>query len=252
MINPDEKLDEGLLNEMVIRFLRYKKFDVEATLAIILKTLKLGLAEEIVKIPYEDYKQTYDSQIFITLKKRAADGSKIVWVRAKNWNVDKLDLLTLMAGVYHYLDEALYSIKNQKHGVSLIVDVSGIGVITLAKILSFFTVDIITQLASFFQGAYPLRLKSIHFINSPLILISFFAGIKYLITKKMRDRLNLHYRGSQVLSKYFDKKFLPLSLSGCISDEEACDVKILKAVNKKGISGASNTLSLRQNFIIPN
>jgi len=251
-VNRDDDIDEGLLNEMIIRFLRFKDFNVDATCEIIKKSLKLGLAEQIVKIPFEEYRKTYDAKIFPLLRKRAPDGSKLVWVRASNWNLDEIDLITLFAGVYHYLDEALYSVKTQKQGASIVIDVSGVGIRTIAKILSYFTADIVSQLASFFQGAYPLRLRAIHFINSPIILVSFFAGVKYLITKKMRERLHLHYRGAQVLDKYFDKKVLPVSLKGVIPDDECYDTKVLQSVNKKGMSGATNTLSLRRMFRIPN
>jgi len=80
----------------------------------------------------------------------------------------------------------------------------------------------------------PLRIKSIHIMNPPMLFWSVYKIGQRFMKEKIRNRIHFHYN-NESLHKHFEKEFLPLSLGGDLDEDEAIDRTVTDELIKRDI-----------------
>jgi len=222
-------MEEGYL----LRFLRTKKFNIVEAIELMRRyfTLKIEY-DHMSTVKISAYKEIYDSKIHMVLKHRDKLGRKVLFVRAKKWNPNVITIDQLNMSTFFLLHEMTSNAETQIKGCMFILDCSGIGFSQARSMLAWFTPSQINRMIVFL-GGYPLRFKGVHSFNAPYIFEAAFNVSKYILKKKIRDRLHVHRSGFKTLFKYFSPEILPQYLGGHLTEDEAEDHELMTSLYAK-------------------
>lgn len=92
------------------------------------------------------------------------------------------------------------------YGLALFIDLDGV----TARHLMQLRPHIVMNIVHSWQGCYPIRLRSINFINAPKYVHIGVAIFKSFMNEKMRQRLHVYSRDETVMHKYF--KDIPVNI----------------------------------------
>ncbi|KMQ93844.1 alpha-tocopherol transfer [Lasius niger] len=131
----------------------------------------------------------------------------VLIIRQKQNNPDKQKLsdvikISLMAMDVMMKDRVAPSL----YGLALFIDLDGV----TARHLMQLRPHIVMNIVHSWQGCYPIRLRSINFINAPKYVHIGVAIFKSFMNEKMRQRLHVYSRDETVMHKYF--KDIPVNI----------------------------------------
>ncbi|XP_039763229.1 uncharacterized protein LOC120636037 [Pararge aegeria] len=64
------------------------------------------------------------------------------------------------------------------------------------------------------QDAMPIRIKSVHFLNAPLVFSTFFNICKRFLSEKTKSRIMVHSKSNEALHQFVPKEILPQEYGG--------------------------------------
>ncbi|XP_055856044.1 clavesin-2-like [Episyrphus balteatus] len=139
------------------------------------------------------------------------DGPRILVLRLGAYAADKFQLTEIMRA-----STALQEIVMQEDDhvvISGYVQILDFTDITTAH---FFQLNpsFMKRFSTFTEEALPLRLRSAHFINTPVGFETVFNSIKSLLPPKMQQRLKVHGRNMSELYETVPQKYLPKEYGG--------------------------------------
>lgn len=199
----------------ILRFLRSCKFDIEKTQKKITNFYELrGNAPEWFenRDPIRpELKELLDLGVFLPLLKRDQYGRLVVIIRTAAHNpqfhlqndVLKVGKMTLDLAVE--MDESV-----SVYGVTAIFDLNA----TTFSHATQMTPSIIKKAVHAWQDCYPLRTKSLDFVNSPTFVNVVLNIFRSFMREKMRNRVHVHGYDLQSLHKIVDPAILPEEYGG--------------------------------------
>jgi len=227
LLTDDEDLKIPIHDEkFLIRFVRGKKYDVEAAHETVRKYYTLRKKNpKIFRIAYPSNKpvrELLEKNAVTKLKHNDAEGRAVVVCNIPKWDTATHNLDHMLAAVVLVIEELLlFSVEVQINGIVILVNYDGLSMSHVTQ----FTPGRVKSALQILQGSYPLRLKQIHIIKEPSIFEIIYSMMKPFMTAKLKERLVLH---GQKLEKYFElfpPENLPEDHGGKLSDDEAYDQK---------------------------
>lgn len=199
----------------ILRFLRSCKFDIERTQKKITCFYQLrGSAPEWFENrdpSRPELKELLDLGVFLPLLKRDQHHRLVVIIRTAAHNpqlhlqnnVLKVGKMTLDLAVE--MDESA-----SVYGVTAIFDLN----CTTLSHATQMTPSIIKKAVHAWQDCYPLRTKSLDFVNSPTFVNVVLNIFRRFMREKMRNRVHVHGYDLQSLHKVVDPAILPEEYGG--------------------------------------
>lgn len=231
LIKDEKGIDIPTDDATLLRFLRAKNFNVKQSVALVHRSQQWKQKnEDMLSIPFEDCKGILENEVVNVLKQRDAKGRRVIYIRAKNWNPEELSLTHGCKAGWHLIEEIIREEETQNNGVVGIFDLGDLPLAKIAYFVSFFTFKQCHRLITFYQGGFPIKVKGVYFISSPMIVSSLFMSVKYLLKKKLRDRIIVDSTGPHILHGDLGKENLPDILAGDVPFEQSLDKEVIKAV----------------------
>ncbi|XP_029163462.1 retinol-binding protein pinta-like [Nylanderia fulva] len=188
----------------ILHFLRVCKFNLEKTKTRMRKYYKqrLDLPEWFTnKNPFQpEMQELLNLGIFLFLPKQDDHKRMVIIIRQKlnNPNVHKFsDLIKIgiMAMDVMMKDHVVPSL----YGLALFIDLDGITARHLAQLKPRAVMNIVHS----WQSCYPIRLRSINFINAPKYVHLGVAIFKSFMNEKLKQRLHIYTRDETMMHKCF-------------------------------------------------
>jgi hypothetical protein len=215
-------------DELLLRFLRVANFEINGAIKSVKKYQTFAEENmEILSTPFSDCEFVYEEDLICVLKERDDQGRKVIVIKARNWTPETVSLELGAMAAWFILDELLMDVETQVNGLAVVIDISEVGIMRAARFATYFTPTLITRLVNFYQGGYPVKIKSIISVSTPRLVNTIYAGFKYLLKNKMRERLHLHSERPKILLNYFNKNILPESLAGSLPEHKAYDEEMM-------------------------
>ncbi|XP_003745275.2 alpha-tocopherol transfer protein-like [Galendromus occidentalis] len=206
-------------DRFLLSFLRYRKFDVKAAFASVLKYY--GLRKEFPEKIWPRGRGIQWMEAYAALnncsvlpRKNPRDNTWIFAWRKGLWKPEEgvYDLADYFAWSLYMTEYFLYMKEDveDSDGWTCIMDLAGFE----ARHLPYCDLRAVRTYARILTGALPVRVKAIHFVNVPTVFQFVLKLVKYLLTNKLRSRFfvdesfsNLHQR--------VDPDVLPVEYGGC-------------------------------------
>jgi len=216
---------------MLLRFLRAKNFNLKSSVALVHRSQQWKKKnQDMLSISFDECKGVLDSEVLNIFKLRDKYGRRVIYVKGKNWNPEEYSLTHACKACWHLAEEVVQEDETQQNGVVGIFDLGDLPLARIIYLVSFFTFKQCHRMITFYQGGYPIKVKNIFFISSPFVVASLFTSVKYLMKKKLRDRIIVTASGPEFLHDYLGKDNLPDCLGGDIMYEDSLDKDVIKAV----------------------
>lgn len=209
--NPHLNANEDTFN--ILRFLRSTKYDIGKTKQKIhdFYTFKSTAPEWFRNrdpmLP--EIQSLLKIGVFLPLLKRDKEGRLVILIRTaahdpsihKQNDVFKLGMMAL--------DLALMAEETSVYGVAPIFDMKGV-TLGHAKAL---TVQMIKKAVTSWQ-IYPVRLRTLEFINSPIYIDIVLNIFRFFMTQKIKSRVHIHGSNYESLHSTVPKEILPKEYGG--------------------------------------
>ncbi|ODN04088.1 Alpha-tocopherol transfer protein-like [Orchesella cincta] len=222
LINGEPRLKCQMDHDFLIKFLRARKYDVNASFRTLLQyyEMRRGLGEKLLRFCPDVLHPVLSTNMFVVLKNRDAHGRQILLFRAELWDptttsLDDVFLTTLLIG-----EEMIRSEKTQIHGTVVIQDLKGLTVSHARQ----FTFAQIKKCIAVLQGAFPAKFKAIHVVNQPYVYDVLLTIAKPFLSRKLMSRITFHGSSLNKLRQAVGENILPESLGGNLGEEEAADL----------------------------
>ncbi|KAM7344982.1 alpha-tocopherol transfer protein-like [Cochliomyia hominivorax] len=229
-IEQQPHLNARLEEQFLIQFLRGCKYNLEKAKEKIdlFYTLKTKFPEllNVTDINEPIFRQMHDYGLGVSLP-RPLNGTRIYFLKFDG-EVAKGDVEL----------EHLYRVSNAMHeifirddpyacinGIIYILDLKDISINMVTKL----TPVLIRKLIQFYEKSLPLRIKAIHFINTPSIFHTVVNIMLPIFSEKLRKRIYIYDQNYEDLYKLVPKEYLPIDVGG----ENGSRFEIVKDFEKK-------------------
>ncbi|CAG9861501.1 unnamed protein product [Phyllotreta striolata] len=125
------------------------------------------------------------------------------------------DLVPIMKISYMLMDVSQE--KNPPNGIIVVIDFKGFGLMHMSKI----KMQAIKKYLTFLQEGFPMKLKTIHIINSVYFIDKILALVKVFIKNELMSMLHFHTPdlSQEKLFEIIPKKYLPSEYGGDLPSE---------------------------------
>jgi len=208
--NFDEHSDAFLL-----KFLRSRKFDVEAAYSLLEKyyNVRENKPEVFRNLTRKNVKRTMEQGIVGVLPQRDKKGRVILTFNFSKWNMSLPFHFEKLLRVFVYTLEKLFeSEETQINGVAVICSLSQLSVLQTKSLGS----AMIEKVVEIFEGNFPFRLNAIHLLNPPWHFKLMWKMVDPLtkIKQKIARRIFIHDGDLSRFNAEFDEDILPKELGG--------------------------------------
>ncbi|KAF2886495.1 hypothetical protein ILUMI_19678, partial [Ignelater luminosus] len=161
---------------------------------------------------------------FCIFPQRTDDGCAIIFYKLYDTYYYNFELGTFLILLFMTLDATLYD--HPPNGLILIYDMDGMGLMHMTRL----RVGYLKTYFQYLQEALPVKLKSIHILNS----VYFIEKVMKLIRPLARqDILNLmHFHTSNMDMEIFYKQYIPRK---CLPEEYGGDLPTVRELHGKTI-----------------
>ncbi|XP_057338254.1 retinol-binding protein pinta-like isoform X1 [Microplitis mediator] len=138
------------------------------------------------------------------------DGPRVILVRGAIYDPKKCTFQEVLKIFFMIMDILLLEDDwLNVEGQDTVLDLSG----SRLEHASQFTPAVIKKAVTCFQDAYPIKTKSLHFINAPPTFDAIFAIFKRFMSDKLRKRIMVHSEMEKVFD-YIPKRVFPSDYGG--------------------------------------
>ncbi|CAG9567044.1 unnamed protein product [Danaus chrysippus] len=202
-------------DQWLLAFIRGCKHSLERTkekldLFYTLRTV----APEIYKVKHNDplFNTIMDFGSYLILPKlEKPDSPRIALIRPAMYDPNKYSFFDIFSSgaifqnILMYEDDAIVI-----SGLTTLIDLEGV---TMGHLLQI-TPSVMKKMVVYTQDALPIRMKGIHYINTPPGFETIFNAIKLLLNEKNRNRLYVHNKNYNELYKHISQEVLPAEYGG--------------------------------------
>ncbi|XP_045535899.1 uncharacterized protein LOC106711727 [Papilio machaon] len=202
-------------NQWLLAFLRGCKFSLERTKEKIYQYYSIrNIAPDCFRIKYSDpaFNEILETGSYLVLPQVDDEASpRVIIIRPGSYDPDKFTITDIIsvADVIHKIllmedDNTVIA------GSRIIFDLNGV---KLGHYLQM-TPTTMKKMVTLAQDAIPVRLKGIHYLNTPPGFESIFNALKSLLNEKHRKRLFVHNKNYKEMYKYIPNDILPFEYNG--------------------------------------
>ncbi|XP_037572525.1 alpha-tocopherol transfer protein-like [Dermacentor silvarum] len=211
LVSAETELNSRRDTDFLLRFLRVRKYNVEAALQSIKNYYRNRAASDSV---YRDFLPSKvplaARRLCLVLPQRDARGRPIVFCHVGHWNPEEITYATLQQALLMCLEHVISDPVAQTIGIVIMVDYVGF---TIDKVLSM-SLGLIRRLLEYFQDCMPARLKAVHILNQPYAFDVIFAVVKAFIKSKMAERMHMHGENYERFHEEVSPSTLPREYGG--------------------------------------
>lgn len=211
LVSEETELNSRRDTDFLLRFLRVKKYNVEAALQSIKNYYRNRAASDSVYREFLPSKVPLAARrLCLVLPQRDVRGRPIVFCHVGNWNPEEITYATLQQALIMCLEHVISDPVAQTIGIVIMVDYVGF---TIDKVLSM-SLGLIKRLLEYFQDCMPARLKAVHILNQPYAFDVLFAVVKAFIKSKMAERMHMHGENYERFHEEVSPSTLPREYGG--------------------------------------
>jgi len=197
--------------QLLLAFLRARKFDQERTFALIKNHYQTRSdTEKFCDLKPSRVQHIMNEGHIEVLPGRNKEGSKVVIIRVGKYEPDRYPIMDAMKAMYLSLMDISKDEETQVHGVQFIIDFAN----TVWKHYTVFTPSVAKVCFSIIQDVVPLRMRRLDYVHEPSFFDTFFVLIKPVMSQKMVSRLHLHGNKVEGLYDVLDPEQLPSDIGG--------------------------------------
>ncbi|XP_063232390.1 retinol-binding protein pinta-like isoform X2 [Bacillus rossius redtenbacheri] len=149
--------------------------------------------------------------VFLPLRRHCAEGHLSVLIRAAAHDPKAQELDDVFKAGHAVVDALLEEDELVSvYGVVAVCDLAGVSLGHARQL----TPSIIKKAVHSWQNCYPVRIKSLVFINAPLHVGVVLSVFKRFMSEKLRNRVQIFYTGSDYLKGISDPQLLPQEYGG--------------------------------------
>ncbi|XP_032668655.1 alpha-tocopherol transfer protein-like [Odontomachus brunneus] len=193
-------------DEFYTIFLRPCKWYAQSALLLIKGYFRFFQNYSLVKglIPSKNKLGFYSGLVY-PLPLRGKEGCRIFIIElGKQWNPKKVSLNDIFKTLVLCQLAAIMEPKTQISGGRTILDFNGL---SLSQV-TYYSPSFAKMVVDYVQKALPVRIRSIHIVNQPIIFNIVFAMFKPLLQEKIRKRIHFHGTDRESLMTFIDKSVL--------------------------------------------
>jgi len=211
MLSETEIDDDAINDEVLLCFIRYRNQDLTRTL----KALKSYIAykdnhpELSANLPATCPPLLVNSVFHRLSPQKDEDGRVVYFVPVGAWRDDLSTLEDVLRVAIHDFQIMISDIGTQENGLVAIIDFKNFGMGKMKDMTPIY----LKKLAVLLQGAFPMKIKGIHFVNHSWLLKIIISMIWPFLSNKLRARLHFHNNYSS-LHKKIDPACLPTEYGG--------------------------------------
>ncbi|KAF5293986.1 hypothetical protein FQR65_LT10957 [Abscondita terminalis] len=199
----------------ILIYLRACKFSLEKTKNRIelFYTLKYALSYTFEsRDPLDPKIQYFFRQNLLSVLPRTLNEPVLFLFRIENANADIISIPDGLKMATIIIDAIFQEDKDASVvGQALLFDLKNIS----RKFIVQATPTLVKQFVTCLLQGYPMRMKAIHFINVPKVLIPLYTIFKSFLSKKLQERVSCDpLNGENTISQYFPISVLPTECGG--------------------------------------
>ncbi|XP_037558858.1 alpha-tocopherol transfer protein-like [Dermacentor silvarum] len=201
--------------DFLLRFLRVRKYNVEAALKSITKYYRVrGNCGPI----FDDFRPSTIvpecRDIAAVLPHRDAQGRQILLIRSGIWNPTVVPQIDVHRAFMLCLKHLERSPSSQTAGVVIIIDYEGFGVEHAINC----KLGLMKDLTDYVQESMPLRLRAVHVVRESRGFDFCFALVRPFLNSKIIQRIHFHGHKMEGLHEHIPASILPEAYGGLVSD----------------------------------
>jgi len=203
--------DVPIDDELLLCFINYRNEDLVRTL----KAVKGYISykddhPELSANLQSTCPQLLVSSIFHRVSPRRDQHGRVIYlVPVGIWRDDLSTLEDILRVAIHDFQIMVSDIETQKNGLVAIIDFKNFGMAKMKDMTPVF----LKKVAILLQGAFPIKIKGLHFVNHSWLLKIIILMIWPFLSNKLRSRLYFHNNYSS-LHKKIDASCLPCEYNG--------------------------------------
>ncbi|KAL1476066.1 hypothetical protein MTO96_036796 [Rhipicephalus appendiculatus] len=210
LVSDEPELNARIDSDFLLRFLRVRKFNVDAALQTIRNYYNIRTACGPVFLDFLPTKVSSAArELFTVMPEKDIHGRRILFINAGEWTPE-IPFPEFQKALMICLEHLASDPVTQTLGVVLLVDYNGF---TIDKMLSV-SVGLLKKVLEYFQDCMPMRLKAAHILNQSYTFDFLFVIVKPVIKKKLSERFNLHGDNYEKLHEEIPASALPEKYGG--------------------------------------
>ncbi|KAH6943942.1 hypothetical protein HPB50_000787 [Hyalomma asiaticum] len=215
LLNDEPGLHWNNEPDFLLRFLRVRKYNVEAALKSIAKYYRARSSCG---------RNTFDlrpstivpecREIAAVLPHRDAQGRQILLVRSGVWKPTVVPQIDVHRAFMLCLKHLERSPSGQTAGVVIIIDYEGFGIEHALNC----KLSLMKDLTDYVQESVPLRLRAVHIVRESIGFDFCFALLRPFLKSKIIQRIHFHGHKMEGLHEQVPASILPEAYGGLVSD----------------------------------
>ncbi|KAL1422160.1 hypothetical protein MTO96_022374 [Rhipicephalus appendiculatus] len=195
----------------LLRFLRVRKYDVEAALRTIRNYYRIRNTSGPVFHDFLPCKVTSATRkLMMVMPDRDVHGRPIFLYKPGSWILDETSYIEMHRALMLCLEHLANDPATQTLGMVILFDYAGF---TPEKLLSF-NMGLIRRGVEYLQDCMPMRLEAIHTVRQGVAFDMFFTLIKPFLKSKLIQRFRLYGEKFEDLHKEIPPSVLPEEYGG--------------------------------------
>ncbi|KAG8193128.1 hypothetical protein JTE90_004952 [Oedothorax gibbosus] len=218
--------DTDFNDEILVQYLRMRKYDVDRALATLHDAAKFvrKYPENFCNFKFEETVKAMTQNIITFLPWRCQDGCTLLLVELDKWKLDNFSVRETKQMIVVVLFQALQMHPmTQVNGFKVIFDVK----MTSLRLIKVLTPQNMWMLYHGTQECIPGRFKGIHIVNDSIVFKTAWLIIKHFFSEKLKKRIRFHSSPKGLLD-HFPKSVLPISYAGELEDYQKGQITWLK------------------------
>lgn len=211
LLDEDPELNARRDNVFLLRYIRVRKYNIEAALATLKRYYKIRAA----------YPSIYDNflpsnvkpasrRVFMVLPNPDVHGRRVVLIRSDAWIPSLATHCEAQQALHLALEFLATDPSSQTVGISVLADYAGA---SLSKLLSV-DIGLLKHGTEFMLKCMPFRVKAIHVIRQSFVYDIVMSVVRHLFSKKLIERMHLHGTNFEELHKELPVDILPEEYGG--------------------------------------
>ncbi|XP_050034694.1 alpha-tocopherol transfer protein-like [Dermacentor andersoni] len=211
LLSEEEDLNTREDAQFLLRFLRVRKYNVEAALRTVKNYYKIRNTSGPV---FRDFLPSKVSpatrKLMMVMKEKDAHGRRIFFFKPGMWVLEESSYVDVHRAIMLCLEHLARDPTTQTLGVVILFDYGGF---TAEKVLAI-NVGLIRRGFEYLQDCMPMRLKAMHNVKQGLAFDTFFTLIRPFLKAKLAQRFILYGEKFEDLHKEIPPKVLPEEYGG--------------------------------------
>lgn len=210
-LKDDAELYSRVDDEFLLRFIRVRKYDIEAALKTVKKYYRDRAAAVGINVKYVPSNVSPSARrLFMVLPQRDPSEPQVLFFRGGEWDPAAVSYGEVHLAGLLCLGRIARNPSSQTAGISLLIDYKGFTMSTL------FACNLTTgrKGMEYLQDGFPVRIKAFHTVNESYALNAMYTFLRPFLKKKLVDRVHFYGQNFDALKKHIPEEILPEEYGG--------------------------------------